>query len=78
MVVTTLGMELVPKLQKLLVVLNKYDPTTRQQLLELLTARHAMEYETNVNIPMIAEENAKAVHKHVLQIIKQWKETESG
>jgi hypothetical protein len=64
----TLGMEQLPLLERLIVVLNEErDPVKWQQAIELLTSRHCLgARDRNVSLQI-----ADGVHKHVRQMIEQ-------
>jgi len=62
----TLGEELLPFLDRLSLLLEKYDPVTQQKLIELLVVRHLMK---------VGQPNEKFVldsmNKHIKQIVQQ-------
>ena len=63
----TLGTELIAPLGRVSAVLDTYDPVTQQKLIELLTVRHAMRMLEH------AEFTADSMHKHIKQLIEQWR-----
>lgn len=65
---TVLGTDLLPMLERLLVVLaTEPDVVRQQQLLECLIARHAMRMGSRQAAMAVVD----GVHKHVRQLIEQ-------
>jgi hypothetical protein len=62
----TLGAELMPHVEEIERLLRHQDPVTAQQVLELLTARHATRFQGRSRFV------AESMHKHVRQILRDF------
>lgn len=68
MATTTLEMDLLPLMEPIIEILDRYGAVKQQQVIELLAVRHANRMPSQANFILAS------MFKHIYQLNRQWQE----
>ena len=65
--VVVLDVDLLPMIERVVAVLDDYDPVTQQKVLEVVSVRHAMKMGSVRDADFVVV----SMHKHITQMLRQ-------